>query len=164
MPIQSPAGILRTTFLSRKPSYQGWRGEDGIVLDEKGRLYRSKKKENRRQMGVGAGEEGADNLAISVKQDDYLPAEMLTQRAQIQGDVEPTLPGSDLSSVEGRAELLVLVSSDGHADSVLVVESSLPSKITDYAVKQFQAAIYQPGKINNTYVRSRINIGLSIAN
>jgi len=149
----SPSVSLRQTSLRT----------DANVTNEQSVLSsRGSEKKTGEKKRIALSEDESATIA-SIRLDDYLPAEVLTQRVRVIGDIDPTPAKSDLSSIEGEAELMVLVSSDGHADAVIVVRSSLPSSLIDYAVKQFKAATYQPGRINSRSVRSRISIGLSIA-
>lgn len=150
----SPSVSLRQTSLRTDANVTN----EQSVLSSRG----SGKKTGEEEKRIALSEDESATIA-SIRLDDYLPAEVLTQRVRVIGDINPTPAKSDLSSIEGEAELMVLVSSDGHADAVIVVRSSLPSSLIDYAVKQFKAATYQPGRINSRSVRSRISIGLSIA-
>lgn len=95
--------------------------------------------------------------------DDYLPAHLLTERPYPIDSIDPTPKDVNIASLVGTASLLLLVSSEGKIDSILVQESSLPPAMVNHAIAAFEAARFQPGKINNQAVRSRMIVLLNTA-
>lgn len=93
--------------------------------------------------------------------DNYLPISQLTVAPSPVGSIDPTPLGLRLDGLVGEAELILLVSSDGAIDEVLIVRSSLPEFLVDYAKSVFRDARFKPGQVNEIKVRSRIRILLS---
>lgn len=100
------------------------------------------------------------SLALPVI-DDYLPPSRLTERPHPIDSIDPTPPGWAVTGVVGEVELLLLISSDGGVDAVLVVHTTLPDAFVESAKLAFKTAKFTPGMVNNHAVRSRLRIVVS---
>ena len=93
--------------------------------------------------------------------DRYLPISQLTVTPTPLGPIDPTPLGLKIDGVVGEAELMLLISSEGSVDEVLTVRSSLPEPLVDYARAVFKEASFNPGRVNEIAVRSRIRVLIS---
>lgn len=92
--------------------------------------------------------------------DDYIPSNLLTSRPRPAEDIDLTLEQFKVDGLVGEADLLILISSNGAVDSVLVLDSSLPQALVDYAAATFKRAKFVPGFINQHAVRSQFVVKL----
>lgn len=93
--------------------------------------------------------------------DDYLPTRLLTDLPSPIESVDATPSGLKLEGVVGEIEFVLLISSEGKVDAVLVIRSSLPDILVEHTKSAFQKARFTPGRINGTAVRSRVRILLA---
>ena len=100
------------------------------------------------------------SLALPVI-DDYLPPSRLTERPHPIDSIDPTPPGWAVTGVVGEVELLLLISSAGRVDAVLLVHATLPDAFVESAKLAFKTARFTPGMVNNHAVRSRLRIVVS---
>lgn len=93
--------------------------------------------------------------------DDYLPPSSLTERPYPIDSIDPTPPGWAVNAVMGEVELLLLISSAGRVDAVLLVHATLPDAFVESAKLAFKTARFTPGMVKNHAVRSRLRIVVS---
>lgn len=93
--------------------------------------------------------------------EDYLPTGLLTDIPSPIDSVDATPSGLKLEGVVGEIEFVLLISSEGEVDAVLLVRSSLPDVLVEYTKSAFQKARFTPGRINNIAVRSQVRILLA---
>jgi len=107
---------------------------------------------------VVGNEEKTPVLALSV--DDYLPPSRLDRvpRALTAVDVNVGLRG--IRGVVGDAEIVLLISSSGDVDEILLLGSTLPSFVVEEAVERFRQVKFEPGMVGRWTVRSRLRIRL----
>ena len=91
----------------------------------------------------------------------YLPPSLLTTLPSPIDSIDPTPPGFKAEGIVGEIELMLLISSDGEVDDVLLMQSSLPTPFVDYAMAVFLNARFIPAMINTRAVRSRLRIVLA---
>ncbi len=96
-----------------------------------------------------------------VSLDSYLPVSVLTVPPGPIDSIDVVPPGFRSQGLVGSVELLLLISSDGVVDDVLVMSSSLPEPVVQYAKQAFRQTRFSPGVINTTSVRSRVRFALS---
>jgi TonB family protein len=90
-----------------------------------------------------------------------LPSE-LTRRAQIASAVDLSFrPAATPPARGGSARLVVLVSSQGTVDEVLVERSTLPEEFQALAVASFQRVRFRPGMVAGDAVPARVTIEVS---
>lgn len=99
--------------------------------------------------------------SISAPIDSYFPISQLTQPPRPLHEVSTTPTEINVRNLAGSAEIMLLISSSGTIDFVLVVESTLPHELLEYAVAQFKTAKFSPGYVNSHAVRSRVRIELT---
>lgn len=93
--------------------------------------------------------------------DDYLPPSRLDKLPKPLGNVEVGVDFKALKGLVGEAEIMLLISSSGDVDDVLVTESTLPDFLVAEAVGYFRGLRFDPGMVSETNVRSRIRIRLT---
>lgn len=93
--------------------------------------------------------------------ENYLPVSQLTAPPNPIDSIDPTPPAFGLEGVVGEVELMLLISSEGAVDLVLIIRSTLPPAVAEYAAAAFWKARFSPGYVNNTAVRSRVRFVLS---
>ena len=93
--------------------------------------------------------------------DDYLPRSRLEKIPKLLGSVDTKADFEGMLGLVGEAEIIVLISSEGGVDDVLVAESTLPSFLVDKMIVNFKGAKYEPGMVSGLNVRSRLRIRLS---
>lgn len=93
--------------------------------------------------------------------ENYLPPSMLTGIPRPIDSVDIASVGFSLDKMLGEIELMLLISSEGRIDDVLVLHSSLPEPLVDSAKSAFMNARFTPGRINETAVRSRVRVVVS---
>ena len=108
---------------------------------------------------LSGDKEEAPVVELSI--DDYLPPSLLDKIPVPVGDVDMNIDFKGMEGVIGDAEIMILISSDGHVDSVLVVGNSLPDFVVEQAVKRFSGQAFEPGEIQGIPVRSRVRIRLT---
>jgi hypothetical protein len=89
---------------------------------------------------------------------EYLPPERLTRLPEILDMGNLDLPGVVNRADKGRLVLEILISDEGHPDSIRVVETSVPGPFLANALRVFQWARYVPGRELNRAARSRIRV------
>jgi hypothetical protein len=89
---------------------------------------------------------------------EYLPPERLTRLPEILDMGNLDLPGVVHPTDKGRLVLEILISDEGHPDSIRVVETSVPGPFLANALRVFQWARYVPGRELNRAARSRIRV------
>lgn len=92
--------------------------------------------------------------------DDYLPPSRLDKVPTPLGNVEINVDFKAMRGLVGEAEIMLLISSAGEIDEVLVTESTLPDFLVAEAVGYFKGLRFDPGMVSQTNVRSRIRIRL----
>jgi len=93
--------------------------------------------------------------------EDYLPPSRLHRLPRLLTAVDTEVDFLGHEGVVGDAQIMLLISSTGDVDDVLVVESSLPSYVVDSIVSRFRASRFEPGEVGSMSVRSRIRIHIS---
>jgi len=93
--------------------------------------------------------------------DDYLPRSLLEKIPKLIGSVDTRANFEGMMGLVGEAEIIVLISSAGDVDDVLVAESTLPGFLVDKMMASFKSAKYEPGMVGGLNVRSRLRIRLS---
>lgn len=109
--------------------------------------------------GVIGNVEKVPVLALSI--DDYLPPSRLDRLPRLLQEVDTSIGFHGVVGVVGEAEIILLISSSGGVDDVLVLESSLPAFVVDEVVMRFRKVLFEPGKVGNWSVRSRLRIRLT---
>lgn len=112
---------------------------------------------------AGAGDErtagpGQAPSLLALTLHDYLPVSQLTTPPHALDSVDPTPPDLRFDGVLGEIELMLLISSDGRVDEVLLLASSLPDTAGDYVRRAFARVHFAPGRVNDVAVRSRLRI------
>lgn len=98
---------------------------------------------------------------IELSMDDYLPPSLLDKAPIPLGSVDTDIDFQGMHGMVGDAEIMVLVSSDGRVDGILVMSSSLPGFIVEQATERFAALEFEPGELQGMKVRSRVRIKLA---
>lgn len=113
--------------------------------------------------GEPAVVQGADErrAVVALSVDDYLPPSRLDRIPKPLGSVDTRIDMRGMFGVVGEAEIMLLISSEGHVDDVLVLGASLPDFIVDEAVKRFRGVAFDPGRVGERAVRSRLRIRFS---
>lgn len=93
--------------------------------------------------------------------DDYLPPSLLDKVPVPLSNVDTDIDFKGMYGMVGDAEIMVLISSDGRVDGVLVMNSSLPGFIVEQATERFAALEFEPGELQGMTVRSRVRIKLA---
>jgi hypothetical protein len=104
----------------------------------------------------------ADKAAWFDPTDQYLPPSKLSEIPSPIDSLDPTPDTFRQKGLIGQAELLLLISESGNVDDVLILESTLPKPILDYARNVFKGARFTAGRVNGQAVKSRIRIVLSV--
>lgn len=94
--------------------------------------------------------------------DSYLPPSKLTDIPSPIDSIDLTLEQFRVDGLLGYAELMLLINSEGEMDAVLTIDSTLPAPMVDHAKALFLKARFTPGYVNQTPVRSRIRVELSL--
>lgn len=97
---------------------------------------------------------------VSLSMDDYLPPSLLDRVPKPIGVVDTTIGFRGMVGVVGQAEILLLISSDGDVDDVLMLGSSLPQFLVEEAMLRFRRLKFEPGMLRSVNVRSRLRIRL----
>lgn len=108
--------------------------------------------------GVSANVESEPVVSLSV--DDYLPPSLLDKVPKPIGTVDTEIGFRGMLGVVGQAEIILLISSDGDVDDVLMLGSSLPLFLVEEAVLRFRHLKFEPGVLQGVHVRSRLRIRL----
>lgn len=111
------------------------------------------------KQGVSGNVEKVPMLTFSI--DDYLPPSRLDRLPRPLQEVDTSIGFRGVVGVVGEAEIVLLISSSGEIDDVLVLESSLPAFVVDEVVMRFRKVVFEPGKVGNWNVRSRLRIRLT---
>lgn len=90
--------------------------------------------------------------------DDYLPPSRLDKIPKLIGSVDATVDFQGMTGIVGDAEIVLLISSKGDVDDVVMIESTLPDFLVDKVVSNFKKAKYEPGRVGSMPVRSRLRI------
>lgn len=98
---------------------------------------------------------------VRLSVDDYLPRSRLERIPKLIGSVDTSANFEGMLGLVGEAEIIVLISSDGGVDDVLVAESTLPKFLVDKMIAAFKGARYEPGMVGGLNVRSRLRIRFS---
>lgn len=93
--------------------------------------------------------------------DDYLPPSLLDGIPRPIGNVDADIDFKGMHGVVGDAEIMLLISSEGEVDDILLMNSTLPGFVIDEAIVRFRALAFYPGEIGGVKVRSRIRIRLA---
>ncbi|RIX46800.1 MAG: hypothetical protein D3M94_08800 [Rhodocyclales bacterium GT-UBC] len=111
------------------------------------------------EMSVGSTAEMAAPTKLSI--DDYLPPSRLS-RIPFPRDADAAeLHFKEFEGVVGDAEIMVLISSEGDVDDVVLLESTLPKPLVERAIAHFKAEKFVPGGQGSMNVRSRVRIRLT---
>jgi len=100
----------------------------------------------------------AHKPVVPLSMDDYLPRSRLEKVPKLIGTVDSRVDFRGMTGVVGEAEIVLLISSDGNVDEILVTESTLPNFLVDKVVSNFRGAKFEPGMIGSMAVRSRLRI------
>lgn len=95
---------------------------------------------------------------IPLSVDDYLPPSRLDKIPKLIGSVDATVDFQGMTGIVGDAEIVLLISSKGDVDGVVMIESTLPDFLIDKVVSNFKKAKYEPGRLGSIPVRSRLRI------
>lgn len=95
---------------------------------------------------------------IPLNADDYLPPSRLDKIPKLIGSVDATVDFQGMTGIVGDAEIVLLISSKGDVDDVVMIESTLPDFLVDKVVSNFKKAKYEPGRVGSMPVRSRLRI------
>lgn len=110
------------------------------------------------KQGVIGNVEKVPILALSI--DDYLPPSRLDRLPKPLQEVDTSVGFRGVVGVVGEAEIILLISSSGEVDDVLVLESSLPTFIVEEVATRFRKLVFEPGMVGHWSVRSRMRIRL----
>lgn len=112
---------------------------------------------------VASGLRGQDEErpVVELSMSDYLPPSLLDKTPKPLGSIDTDIDFKGMRGVVGDAEIMLLISSDGGVDGVLVMNSSLPEFIVNEAVARFRGVPFEPGELHGVQVRSRVRIKLS---
>lgn len=105
--------------------------------------------------------ENEENPVVELSIDDYLPPSLLDKIPFPIESVNTNIDFKGMNGLVGEAEIMVLISSEGNVNGVLVMTSSLPEFIVDEAVSRFKTLTFEPGELQGMKVRSRIRIKLT---
>lgn len=108
--------------------------------------------------GVTADKEISPVMSLSV--DDYLPPSRLDRIPKPTGPVDTTVNFHGMVGLVGQVELILLISSEGEVDDVILGEASLPGFLVEEAIARFKAVKFEPGRVGSMSVRSRLRIRL----
>lgn len=100
----------------------------------------------------------AHKPVVPLSMDDYLPRSRLEKVPKLIGSVDASVDFRGMTGVVGEAEIVLLISSDGDVDEVVMIESTLPNFLVDKVVSNFRRAKFEPGMIGSVAVRSRLRI------
>lgn len=100
----------------------------------------------------------AHKPVVPLSIDDYLPRSRLEKVPKLIGSVDASVDFRGMTGVVGEAEIVLLISSDGDVDEIVIIESTLPNFLVDKVVSKFRRAKFQPGMIGSVAVRSRLRI------
>lgn len=95
---------------------------------------------------------------IRLSVDDYLPPSRLDKIPKLIGSVDATVDFQGMTGIVGDAEIVLLISSNGDVDDVVMMQSTLPDFLVDKVVSNFKKAKYEPGRLGSMSVRSRLRI------
>ena len=110
------------------------------------------------EQGIAGNVEKAPVLSLSI--DDYLPPSRLDRIPRALSEVDTTIGFRGMKGVVGEAEIVLLISSSGDIDDILILGSSLPAFMTEEAVLRFRQVKFEPGMVGRWTVRSRLRIRL----
>lgn len=110
------------------------------------------------EQGVVGNADKSPVLALSV--DDYLPPSRLDRIPRALSEVDTTISFRGMRGVVGEAEIVLLISSSGEIDDVLILSSSLPEFVVEEAAQRFRQIRFAPGMVGKWTVRSRLRIRL----
>lgn len=102
-----------------------------------------------------------DSPVVELSIDDYLPPSLLDKIPTPEGDVDMNIDFKGMDGIIGDAEIMILISSQGDVDGVLVTGTNLPEFVVDQAVARFSEQKFIPGEVNGIQVRSRVRIRLT---
>lgn len=97
---------------------------------------------------------------LSLSVDDYLPPSRLDRIPKILNVLDTVSNFEIPLGLIGDAEILLLISSSGEVDNVLLLDSSLPAFVVDELILRFREAGFEPGEKGSWKVRSRLRIRL----
>lgn len=162
LPNQSSSGYLKAKLVQKADAQPDFVGKvdvlSGAVDVEAVELVRGSKASSMKP-GVIGDVEKVPMLALSV--DDYLPPSRLDRLPRPLQEVDTSIEFHGVVGVVGEAEIILLISSSGEIDDVLTLESSLPVFVVDEVVMRFRKVLFEPGKVGNWSVRSRLRIRLT---
>lgn len=106
---------------------------------------------------------GGGQTAISGSRslDDYLPPSRLSQVPFPRNEISEELHFKGFEGLVGEAEIMVLISSEGEVDDVLLLDSTLPAFLVERAIARFREVRFVPGVQGSMNVRSRVRIRLT---
>lgn len=156
---QSSSEYLRVDLVQKPDAPSELLGKSGVLPEivERAGLVEVDKAPSVKQ-GVIGNMEKTPILALSI--DDYLPPSRLDRVPRPLQEVDTSVGFRGGAGVVGEAEIILLISSSGEVDDVLVLESSLPAFIVDEVVMRVRKAVFEPGRVGHWSVRSRLRIRL----
>jgi hypothetical protein len=93
--------------------------------------------------------------------DDYLPPSRLSQVPFPRNEISEELRFKGFEGLVGEAEIMVLISSEGEVDDILLLDSTLPAFLVEKAIARFREVKFVPGVQGSMSVRSRVRIRLT---
>ncbi|WP_428825350.1 hypothetical protein ACLIKD_12680 [Azonexus sp. IMCC34842] len=111
-----------------------------------------------REQGIVGNIDKSPVLALSV--DDYLPPSRLDRIPRPLSAVDTSISFRGMGRVVGEAEIILLISSSGEIDDVLILGSSLPRFVVEEVANRFKQIRFEPGGVGKWAVRSRLRIRL----
>ena len=130
----------------------------GLIREQEDAVSKADPNNGHVQTGVTGFEK---QIGVRRSLEDYLPPSRLHRLPKLLTAIDTKVDFLGHEGVVGDAQIMLLISSSGDVDDVLVVESSLPSYVVDSIVSRFRASRFEPGGVGSMSVRSRIRIRIS---